>query len=272
MPKKIGLCCLLSVAALCSPVSWANPNSLALPVTDASVQNAIAPMGEDALNTPIRQLWADREALTASLLANGLIHADDDGHQHDMGQGGNFEPEIGALPSDSLSTVIGNISQQAQRRQDSLDQLSESLSGRPQGGLNVSQFLAVEPVANARVSSSFGYRTMGGRGEFHPGIDLAANYGAPVYATGTGVVIYSGWMRGYGNFIEIDHGNGYKTRYGHSSRLLVSVGDEIKKNQQIAMVGCTGRCTGPHVHYEVLQNGKRQNPAMYLALAPRRED
>lgn len=265
MPNYRHMLCVLSVATLFSLSSFAAP----LQMTDASAQNA--PL---ALDTPISQLWQQSDALTASLEQSGLVaHQDHADHMHnDNGMGGNFEPEIGALESDSIENTINDLTTQAQRRQDSLDDLAESLGGqRADSQMNLGNLLAVEPVANARVSSPYGYRNLGGR-EFHPGIDLAAAYGSPVYATGTGVVVYAGWMRGYGNFIEIDHGNGYKTRYGHSSRLLVSVGEKVTKNEQIAMVGCTGRCTGPHVHYEVLKDGKRQNPATYLALAPRRED
>jgi murein DD-endopeptidase MepM/ murein hydrolase activator NlpD len=190
--------------------------------------------------------------------------------------GGNVEPHIGALESDSIENTIADLSRQAERRENSLNDMADSLSNRsyratPSRDMNLGDLLAVEPVANAKVTSGYGYRYLGGH-EFHPGIDLAVPYGTPVYATGSGVVVYAGWKNGYGNFIEIDHGNGYTTRYGHSSRLIVSVGQQVSKNQQISMVGCTGRCTGPHVHYEVLKDGKRQDPATYLALAPRRED
>jgi murein DD-endopeptidase MepM/ murein hydrolase activator NlpD len=266
MPNQRGLWCVLSVVTLLSTVAHATPWSL----TDASIQMDAT----KALDTPISQLWSERNDLVAQMAQAGLVdpHTGHD-HDHDNGMGGNFEPEIGALSSDSIEYTINELSEQAQRRQDSLDRLAESLTYRQSGDpVNISRLLAVEPVANARLTSSYGYRTMGGRGEFHPGVDLAAPYGTPIYSTGAGVVVYSGWMRGYGNFIEIDHGNGYKTRYGHSSRLLVSVGDDIRKDQQIAMVGCTGRCTGPHLHYEIVREGKRQDPSMYLALAPKRDE
>ncbi|MDE2421224.1 MAG: M23 family metallopeptidase [Gammaproteobacteria bacterium] len=188
--------------------------------------------------------------------------------------GGDYEEEndVPTSNSDRISDTINQVTEQMERRESGLQRLNQSMTSRVQDKIQIgADILAVEPVANARVSSPYGYRTLGGR-EFHPGIDLAVPYGSPIYATGTGVVVYSGWKNGYGNFIEIDHGNGYVTRYGHSSRLLVSVGDHVKKNQEIALVGCTGRCTGPHVHYEVLLNGQRQNPATYLALAPRREE
>lgn len=225
---------------------------------------------------PIAQLWQQQTALATLLESVGLVrHGDDDiHHQHSSidGIGGDYDADaVTSSKSDRIRDTINQVAEQVERRESGLQSLNQSLSIRSQSKVQLGDILAVEPVANARVSSPYGYRTLGGR-EFHPGVDLAVPYGSPIYATGTGVVVYSGWKNGYGNFIEIDHGNGYVTRYGHSSRLLVSVGQQIKKNQEIAMVGCTGRCTGPHVHYEVLLNGQRQNPATYLALAPRREE
>ena len=248
----------------------------------ASLQssNAISVFGQPAIavDAPIAQLWQQQSALSSSLEAMGLVAHDAD-EEHDQhtnpnGIGGNYDEEndVPTSKSDRISDTINQVADQVERRESSLQILNQSMTIRGQGRIQISaDILAVEPVANARVSSPYGYRTLGGR-EFHPGVDLAVPYGSPIYATGTGVVVYSGWKNGYGNFIEIDHGNGYVTRYGHSSRLLVSVGEQIKKNQEIALVGCSGRCTGPHVHYEVLLNGKRQNPSTYLALAPRREE
>lgn len=129
-------------------------------------------------------------------------------------------------------------------------------------------WLQTHPLPSARVSSNYGGRTMNGRAETHSGLDLAAPTGTPILATGPGTVTKSGWGTGYGQYVEIDHGNGYLTRYAHASRLNVSVGDYVKAGQNIANVGCTGRCTGPHLHYEVVRNGKRQNPSTYLAMLP----
>ena len=119
-----------------------------------------------------------------------------------------------------------------------------------------------------RVSSDFGGRTMGGRAEHHSGLDLSAPSGTPIYATGPGIVTKSGWGTGYGQYVEINHGNGYITRYAHASRLIARVGDQVKAGEHIANVGCTGRCTGPHLHYEVVKDGQRKNPSSYLAMLP----
>lgn len=119
-----------------------------------------------------------------------------------------------------------------------------------------------------RVSSDYGGRTMGGRAENHSGLDLSAPSGTPIYATGPGVITKSGWGTGYGQYVEINHGNGYLTRYAHASRLVARVGDRVQAGEQIANVGCTGRCTGPHLHYEVVKDGQRKNPSTYLAMLP----
>ncbi len=113
------------------------------------------------------------------------------------------------------------------------------------------------------VSSGFGWRTYPDT-EFHPGLDIVNDYGAPVYATASGTVEESGWDSGYGYKIVIDHGNGFVTWYGHNSRLLVSAGQTVHKGQEIAEIGATGFATGPHCHYELLQWGTPIDPTPYL--------
>lgn len=98
----------------------------------------------------------------------------------------------------------------------------------------------------------------------HLAIDIAGNYSSPVYAADSGRVEAVGWGTGYGNRIVINHGNGIKTLYAHESKLFVSVGDYVERGQTIGMVGCTGWCTGPHIHFEVIVNGSKQNPLSYL--------
>ncbi|MCJ8160859.1 M23 family metallopeptidase [Acinetobacter zhairhuonensis] len=134
---------------------------------------------------------------------------------------------------------------------------------------NPYSWLVTHPLPDMkRISSNFGGRTMGGRAEHHSGLDLSAPSGTPIYATGPGVVTKSGWGSGYGQYVEINHGNGYITRYAHASRLVARVGDRVDAGEHIANVGCTGRCTGPHLHYEVVKDGQRKNPSTYLAMLP----
>lgn len=114
------------------------------------------------------------------------------------------------------------------------------------------------------ISSGFGYRTYPDVG-FHTGVDIVNYYGAPVYATAAGTVTVAGWDGGFGEKVEIDHGNGYMTWYGHNSALLVNPGEFVHKGQQIARLGSTGFVTGPHVHYEVHQYGSPIDPIPFLS-------
>ena len=113
------------------------------------------------------------------------------------------------------------------------------------------------------VTSPYGLRW--GGTDFHPGMDIANDMGTPIVATADGVVEYAGWNSGgYGNMVDINHGNGIMTRYGHASQVVVSAGQQVKRGQLIAYMGSTGFSTGPHVHYEVHVNGNRVNPISYL--------
>jgi murein DD-endopeptidase MepM/ murein hydrolase activator NlpD len=122
-----------------------------------------------------------------------------------------------------------------------------------------------------KVNNEFGYRRnpFGGRGyEFHAGMDIDGNRGDLVSAPANGTVVKADWEGGYGNLIEIDHGNGLKTRYGHLSRVGVQIGDAVQRGQIIGLIGSTGRSTGPHLHYEVRLNDKPINPRRFLPPAP----
>ena len=124
-----------------------------------------------------------------------------------------------------------------------------------------------KPLKTAEFTSGFGSRDDPFRhgAAFHPGIDLAAPYGTPVYATADGTVLRAGWNSGgYGNLVEIDHGRGIVTRYGHMSAILVADGQHITRGQQIGRVGSTGRSTGNHLHYEVRIDGKAVNPIPFM--------
>lgn len=122
------------------------------------------------------------------------------------------------------------------------------------------------PLPSGRLTSSYGQRTspITGRGEFHTGIDWAAPTGTHITAAEAGTVIFSGWQGGFGNTIIIDHGGGMTTLYAHASRLIARVGQQVTRGQVIAHVGSTGFSTGPHLHFEVRQNGRHVNPAPFL--------
>ncbi|MBC5784487.1 M23 family metallopeptidase [Ramlibacter sp. USB13] len=120
---------------------------------------------------------------------------------------------------------------------------------------------------NAPVGSRFGWRIdpFNGRQALHTGLDFQANVGMPIVAAAGGVVVTSEPHPEYGNMVEVDHGNGVVSRYAHASRLIVKKGDLVKRGQQIALVGTTGRSTGPHLHFEVLVQGVHQDPSKFLA-------
>jgi murein DD-endopeptidase MepM/ murein hydrolase activator NlpD len=124
------------------------------------------------------------------------------------------------------------------------------------------------PVNSGYISSGFGARVdpFTGGEEFHEGIDFAAPQGTGIRAVAAGVVTWAGPRGGYGNMVQIDHGNGYATRYGHAYRVLAHVGETVQRGDVVALVGDTGRSTGPHVHFEVLKNGHQVNPARFVAL------
>ena len=118
-----------------------------------------------------------------------------------------------------------------------------------------------------KVNNEYGYRRnpFGGGGyEFHSGMDIDGEKGEAVLAPAKGTIVKAGWHGGYGNLIEVDHGNGLRTRYGHLSRIGVAIGETIERGQLIGLVGSTGRSTGPHLHYEVRINDRAINPRRFL--------
>lgn len=128
------------------------------------------------------------------------------------------------------------------------------------------------PVASGYIGSGFGSRTdpINGFGEYHAGIDFDAPPGTPITAVADGVVTFSGDRPGYGNVVEVDHGNGYMTRYAHNSKNVARIGQRVHAGDVIAKVGSTGRATGPHCHFEVWLHGRAVNPLAYVNRAAKR--
>ncbi|WP_309623606.1 peptidoglycan DD-metalloendopeptidase family protein [Novosphingobium sp.] len=142
-----------------------------------------------------------------------------------------------------------------------MDALERSVAGLPQ----------VLPANLEYISSGFGFRAnpfTGGGGEFHPGLDFKGPYGAPIYAAAPGTVSFVGVRSGYGNCVEIDHGNGLVTRYAHMSRFRAVQGSRVGAGDVIGLIGSTGRSTGPHLHFEVRINDRPVNPRPFLEAAP----
>jgi murein DD-endopeptidase MepM/ murein hydrolase activator NlpD len=122
------------------------------------------------------------------------------------------------------------------------------------------------PVQKGWMSSRYGYRTdpFHGRRSWHNGVDFAGKEGANVIAVASGVVTWTGKKQGYGQMVELDHGEGFITRYAHNKKNLVNAGDAVKKGEVIGLMGSSGRSTGPHVHFEVYKNGRSVDPASYI--------
>lgn len=127
-------------------------------------------------------------------------------------------------------------------------------------------FIAGRPIKWGWMSSAYGFRTdpFSGKRAWHAGVDFAGKEDSDIVAVASGVVTWSGKRYGYGNLVEVNHGDGYTTRYAHCKTLLATVGDVVEKGQVLATMGSTGRSTGPHVHYEVRKQGKTVNPKKYI--------
>lgn len=132
--------------------------------------------------------------------------------------------------------------------------------------LQKEQYIAGRPINWGWLSSKYGYRNdpFTGKKAWHSGVDFAGRSGEPILATASGIVTFSGKLWGYGNIVIIEHQDGYETRYAHCKELLVSKGDLVRKGDKIALMGSTGRSTGPHVHYEVVQGYKKVDPEKYI--------
>jgi murein DD-endopeptidase MepM/ murein hydrolase activator NlpD len=165
--------------------------------------------------------------------------------------------------SPDLSAMLDDLNQQLKDRERQLSVLESMISTR---NLNRQIVPGGRPVLQGWISSYFGSRAdpFTGRKAFHRGIDFAGPAGSQVVAVASGVVTYSKERFGYGKTVEINHGNGYVTRYAHNQRVLVGVGDTIQKGQPIALIGSTGRSTGPHLHFEVLKQGRTVDPMSFV--------
>jgi murein DD-endopeptidase MepM/ murein hydrolase activator NlpD len=172
--------------------------------------------------------------------------------------------------SEGMSAQIPDLSAQLQQLEQRVDLRESQLSALENVILarELHQEIHPEgrPVANGFISSYFGERAdpFDGLEAFHKGVDFAGAPGSPVTAVAAGVVTWAGERTGYGKLIEINHGDGFTTRYGHNERTLVTVGQTVKRGERIALMGSTGRSTGPHVHFEVLRNGRQVNPLSYI--------
>jgi len=189
----------------------------------------------------------------------------------------NFKELPGRGGAEPSSTVHGARALNMQEFQQALDAMSKDIEHRADYMNVVETALmsdkikfkllpTIQPVNVSYNASGFGWRIdpFNGRSAFHEGIDFAAAVGTPIVAAAGGVVITAQYHHQFGNMLEIDHGNDIVTRYAHASRLLVKVGDIVKRGQHVADIGSTGRSTGAHLHFEVLVKGIQQNPHKFL--------
>lgn len=229
---------------------------------ESHAENEIA-----ALTRRVGELQA--RALRVDALGQNLMAAADvSGEEFDF----ESRPAMGGPESDDrgesqttagLERQINTLEARLRSREKQLSLLDRLIVNRE---LRSQREVDGRPVTWGWTSSPYGYRTdpFNGRRAWHTGVDIAGREGGDVVSVGAGVVTTAQKKGGYGHFVEIDHGDGYQTRYGHAKKLLVEKGDIVEKGQKIATMGSTGRSTGPHVHFEVVKNGTRKNPTDFM--------
>jgi len=220
----------------------------------------------DALAAKLGQLQAQATRLNA--LGDRLTQVGklDDGEfdfSSDPALGGPEEPVTGATASMPIDASIDNLRAEFDRQEAQLGVLENLLLDRKVDNALLPSGM---PVAQGYIASGFGERSdpINGHQAIHLGLDFDAPIGTPVTAVAEGVVTFVGVKPGYGNVVEIDHGNGYMTRYAHNSALVAEAGARVHAGDTIAKVGSTGRATGPHCHFEVWLNGRPVNPIAYV--------
>ena len=211
------------------------------------------------------QAQANRlNALGERLIRMGKIDDGEFNFSAQPGTGGGDEPTT-AISATELTQQMAGLGKAFNHSGDQLQVLESLLLTQD---LDRSQTPSSMPLANTYIAAPFGNRIdpITGGHEFHKGLDLNGETGDPIHAAADGIVMRAEFDNGgYGNVVDIDHGNGYATRYGHCSKLLVKVGDLVHAGDEIAKVGSTGHSTGSHLHFEVWINGAPVNPQPYLS-------
>ena len=208
----------------------------------------------DALAAKTAEQVAAREALVVQQNAMAAARAD----RQDMLAGVREHRHEAEEDLDALQAASAQIAAQIQAAQAASSSSGGGGGGGGSSGSGTSSSGFIWPV-NGVVTSGFGWRW----GRMHEGIDISAPAGTPIHAVASGTVIFAGWMGGYGNLVIVDHGNGLATAYAHQSAIYVG-GGSVSQGQTLGAVGCTGSCTGNHLHFEVRVNGGAVDPMGYL--------
>ena len=209
------------------------------------------------------RLWR-MEALASYMHETSGLPKDEFDFDAPVSQGGPLSNEAEVLAVDNLDTQLASLSRRLKQRETELSILDQVLLGiyndkgaRPAGA----------PIVKGWMSSPFGERVdpISGKKAWHEGMDFAGAKSSEVIAVANGVVVFAGYRDGYGKMVEISHGKDMRTRYGHHEEVLVHAGQSVKRGDVIALMGSSGRSTGPHVHFEVLKEGRPVNPARYVS-------
>jgi murein DD-endopeptidase MepM/ murein hydrolase activator NlpD len=261
---------LLSVAALSGGATWlAVKQGLVPGVTAAATPGADPRVTRDNLNlmaARIGEMQAQMvrlDALGARVSGLAGVPPREFDFKSQPGRGGPEGAFSRPMSMPEIQSELERLTRSADQRNDYLSVLESTLMDRQ---IHAKMMPTVRPVATGYDSSGFGTRIdpFTGRRTQHDGVDFVAPVGTPIVAAAGGVVVASEFHHDYGNMIDVDHGNGLKTRYAHASKVFVKVGDIVKAGERIALVGRTGRATGAHLHFEVHVNDVPQNPVAFL--------
>ncbi|HEY1726485.1 MAG TPA: M23 family metallopeptidase [Steroidobacteraceae bacterium] len=203
-------------------------------------------------------------ALGKRLVQMAHINSHEFDFDDDPPQGGSDSDSVGrGARVPDLTLMIDDLGRRIDSRSGQFSALENVILGRQ---LSMEIKPSGRPVREGYISSYFGERMdpFNGEDAFHKGVDFASDAGSDVLAVASGIVTWAGPREGYGNLVEVNHGNGLVTRYAHAARVLVTVGDEVERGQAVAVVGSTGRSTGPHVHFEVLKDGRQIDPMAFV--------
>ncbi|MDZ7369206.1 MAG: M23 family metallopeptidase [candidate division KSB1 bacterium] len=244
-------------------------------IASLSKTNQILNSQLQLLNNKVAEIETQMQAVERSddvmRIKNGLPRLDEDLRRVGTGGGGEENPELNGLPSDlqsqtkQISLAVSALARRLKLHEENIAEVSAKMR---KDSVMYKHIPSIRPVLDrdGHVTDKFGMRIdpFIERAKHHNGIDISAETGTEVYAAAAGRVekaenVYTPWS-GYGKYIVIDHGNGYKTLYGHLSQVHVKVGQQVDRWKVIGLVGETGRATGPHLHYEVILNGKSLNP------------